>query len=168
MLGQRLVRNRSSLDKPSRCSARRASSSSRAASSVFTTCSCSSRSRTLRPGAKVPPRLLRARARVGEPPRAIARVLLVLAHDAPKFRVLGLRECDGLPLIAQRCAEPLAFLSQRLVLRDGEFQLSCDRLQLEARILELSLLCVELSLQVRELDVADVEFVREPLCLDQP
>ena len=94
--------------------------------------------------------------------------LLVLPHDALQFRVLGLSECDGLPLIAKRCLEQLAFVSQRLLLRDGEFQLSCDHLQLEARILKLSLSRVELSLQVRELDVADVEFVREPLRLDQP
>ena len=37
--------------------------------------------------------------------------VFVLANDAPQFRALSLRDCDGLPLIAKRCLEPLAFVS---------------------------------------------------------
>ena len=75
--------------------------------------------------------------------------LFALAHDAPQSRTLSMRDCDGLTMIAQRCLEPLAFLSQRLFLRRGEFQLSCDQLQPEPRILKLNLLRVESPPQVQ-------------------
>ena len=98
-------RNRSSVDKPSSCSVRRASSSSRAASSDFTTCSCSSRSRSSadrRESASSSSASASASRRASS--RVRARLLFVLAQDAPEFRILGLRHVRGPP--ADRSALP--------------------------------------------------------------